>query len=116
MPEEDYIELMVKLIHETGMTKGVLLLNEKDYESVGPKIVKQVNGRPEAYNKQAEELQKMEKSKQIFCIAPKEPVKVGRLEHNVKKLKDLYEKGYADAKESFDEMIEYLEQDQKSSE
>ena len=81
-----------------------------------PDFVKQVNGRPEAYNKQAEELQKMEESKQIFCIAPKEPVKVGRLEHNVKKLKDLYESGYADAKESFDEMIEYLEQDQKSAE
>ena len=70
----------------------------------------------EDFNKQAEELQKMEESKQIFCIAPKEPVKVGRLEHNVKKLKDLYESGYADAKESFDEMIKYLEQDQKSAE
>jgi V/A-type H+-transporting ATPase subunit E len=43
MPEDDYIKLMVKLIHDTGMTQGELLLNQKDHKSVGSKIVKQVN-------------------------------------------------------------------------
>lgn len=80
-------------------------LNFKQY----PAFVDQVNGRPEAYNRQVEELLELEQNGSIFCIAPREPVKVGRLERNVKKLKALYNEGYNDARENFAAMMEYLE-------
>ena len=58
MPEDDYINLMVKLIHETGMTQGELLLNQKDHKAVGSKIVKQVNS--------SEKFEKLELSKETI--------------------------------------------------
>ncbi len=54
-------------------------------------------------------MNQLEKDNKIFVLAPETPVKVGRLEHNVKKLDELYQVGTADMENNFDKMIAYLE-------
>lgn len=77
----------------------------KDY----PNFIKQAIARPEDYNASVEKLNELEKAGEIFVLAPKEPVKVGRLEHSVKKLDELYQIGVNDMEARFDEMLKYLE-------
>ncbi|MBF0758117.1 patatin family protein [Ligilactobacillus murinus] len=74
-----------------------------------PNFVKAAIARPENYNKSVETLNQLEKDNKIFVLAPETPVKVGRLEHNVKKLDELYQVGTADMENNFDKMIAYLE-------
>ena len=47
---------------------------------------------------------------QAFVIRPKKPSGVGRIEKDVKKLRALYEEGYQDARDCFEQMMNYLEQ------
>lgn len=42
-------------------------------------------------------------------IAPTEPIKVKRLEGNVKKIRQLYEQGQAQAEEILADVLNYLE-------
>lgn len=44
-----------------------------------------------------------------LVIRPKKPVTIGRIEKDTKKLKELYEQGYADAKEHAEEIRAFLE-------
>ena len=74
-----------------------------------PNFVKAAIARPENYNKSVETLNQLEKDNKIFVLAPEAPVKVGRLEHNVKKLDELYQVGTVDMENNFDKMIAYLE-------
>ncbi|WP_206458447.1 V-type ATP synthase subunit E [Anaerovorax sp. IOR16] len=43
MEEEAYLNLLEKVMNETGMEKGEILLNKKDRNSVGQKLVERVN-------------------------------------------------------------------------
>lgn len=74
-----------------------------------PKFIEAAIARPENYNKSVAELNKLEQQKEVFVLAPEHTVKVGRLEHNTKKLKELYQAGTEDMKKQFAAMIEYLE-------
>lgn len=74
-----------------------------------PNFVKAAIDRPENYNASVDNLNQLEKDGKIFVLAPKEPVKVGRLEHNIKKLDELYQVGVNDMEKNFDQMIAYLE-------
>lgn len=74
-----------------------------------PQFVVAAVGRPEMYNHQAEQLQKLERMNRVFTIAPAEPVTVGRIEGNTEKLAALHDLGEKDGQDSLHAMRIYLE-------
>ncbi|MBR5049158.1 MAG: patatin family protein, partial [Erysipelotrichaceae bacterium] len=60
------------------------------------------------YNRQCDELQKLESQGRIFVIAPQQPVKVSRVESDVEKLGDLYFEGRREMAEHLDDLRAYL--------
>lgn len=73
-----------------------------------PKFVKTFLNANKRYNEDCDLIDELVKQKKIYRITPSKPVEVGRLEKNIKKLSDLYYLGYNDAKDKFDEIIEFL--------
>ena len=61
------------------------------------------------YNRQCDELIKLEKQGRVYVIAPKQQVKVSRVESDVEKLGDLYFEGYREMNEGIGELRSYLE-------
>ncbi|NLY70100.1 MAG: hypothetical protein GX076_00180 [Clostridiales bacterium] len=45
LKEEDYINLMVDAISQTGVSEGELILNKRDRDKVGKKIIERLNGK-----------------------------------------------------------------------
>lgn len=60
------------------------------------------------YNRQCDEIERLQKEGRIFVIAPSKPVTVARLEKDMEKLGALYYLGYEDAKRQLDALLEYL--------
>ena len=50
--------------------------------------------RREAYNRQLDFVEELERSGSVVCIRPERPVEVGRMEKDTKKLEALYEEGF----------------------
>ena len=73
-----------------------------------PKIVEDIDTRPEKYNACMEELLEKEKSGEIFVIAPETTYGIGRTESNPEKLTKLYEEGYQQAKRQMEDLKRYL--------
>ncbi|WP_295774375.1 patatin family protein [uncultured Limosilactobacillus sp.] len=82
-------------------------LYQRHYRDYPDFITAAIN-RPEVYNQQVATLNKLEDKGQIYVIAPENPVKVGRLESNVKKIQALYDEGQAQAEALISEIEEYL--------
>lgn len=74
-----------------------------------PKIVEDLQMRPQRYNACLEELFEAEKRGEVFVIAPESTLGVGRTEGNPEKLTQLYEAGYRQAKEQMQALKKYLE-------
>ena len=74
-----------------------------------PKIAEDLKNRPEVYNKCMEELLQAEKRGEVFVIAPKTTMGVGRTESNPQKLTALYEEGYRQAMEQMADLKRYLQ-------
>ena len=62
----------------------------------------------DVYNSLCDELDKYESKKSIFVIAPSKPINIKMLEGDLVKLRELYNLGYNDAKNSLAELKEYL--------
>ncbi len=60
-----------------------------------PRLRVVLSHRCEAYNKQLEMIEEMERKRQIICIRPIRKIEVGRMERDVQKLERLYEEGFA---------------------
>lgn len=73
-----------------------------------PKIYEVMKERHNAYNETMEYLKRLEKEGLVFLIQPKVKSDVSRLEKDEDKMKALYESGYADAKERYEELIRFL--------
>ncbi len=73
-----------------------------------PKFVKTMAERHINYNRTLEEINRLEAEGKIFVIRPNVPAKVGRLEKNKDVLHAWYQKGYDAAKESYERLMEYL--------
>ena len=97
---------------EQGCEKCVVVLTRnKGYrKSVGkvyvpkfvykeyPRLRVALRNRNKLYNAQLELVERLEDEGKIVVIRPEQPIVVGRMETNVKKLTDLYNQGYACAK------------------
>ena len=63
-----------------------------------PRLRVALRNRNKLYNAQLELVERLEDEGKIVVIRPEQPIVVGRMETNVKKLTDLYTQGYACAK------------------
>lgn len=77
----------------------------KDY----PAFAEAGINRPLVYNKQVAEINRLANEGKIYDIAPKKPVKIKRVEGNVKKIRKLYERGKKEGEEYLPGMLRYLE-------
>ncbi len=73
-----------------------------------PKLVATMENRPENYNRQMEELMRLEDEGKVFVLAPEELFGVGRIESDPGKLRRLYDEGVRIAREQMKSLNEYL--------
>ncbi len=73
-----------------------------------PKLVKSIENRHINYNKSLDLVNSLEKKGDALVIRPKSPVKVSQIEKNIDKLIQLYNDGYNDAKESYNDIINFI--------
>lgn len=74
-----------------------------------PHLIHDLAIRHTRYNRTLDFLEKEQARGNVFVIRPKYPSKVGRLEKSRERLEELYNQGYEEAKECYDDMIAYLE-------
>ncbi|WP_421378923.1 patatin-like phospholipase family protein [Bacillus salacetis] len=61
------------------------------------------------YNETVDYLEREEEKGSVFIIRPQLPLKVGRVERNPKKLEELYNQGYSDARSQFEKLLSWKE-------
>ena len=82
----------------------IIKLNYKKY----PNFVKSMADRYIVYNEILDFIKELEDNGDVFVIRPKKPVNIGRTEKNREKLEALYNDGYNDAKDCYEELLKYL--------
>lgn len=74
-----------------------------------PRFIAKIATRHIRYNKALEQIKAEEEAGRAFVFRPKYPVKIGRLEVNMKKMMNLYREGYEEAIELMPEFKKFLE-------
>ena len=74
-----------------------------------PHLIHELAIRHVRYNRTVAFLEKERERGNVFVIRPKQKSGVGRLEKNRGKLEALYQEGYQDAADCYEDMIAYLE-------
>lgn len=75
-----------------------------------PNLVKAIENRYKMYNETLDFLEEEKAKNKVFIIQPKLPVKISRIEKDKDKLKELYNQGYEDAKELYEDLMKFLEE------
>lgn len=75
-----------------------------------PNLVKAIENRYKIYNETLDFLEEEKAKNKVFIIQPKLPVKISRIEKDKDKLKALYNQGYEDAKELYEDLMKFLEE------
>lgn len=78
--------------------KQFLGLYSKHYLKRYPKVLKALEKRHIRYNIALEKIEKLEKEGFVFVFRPIEEIKVGRLEKDLDRLRELYNQGYLETK------------------
>ena len=95
-----------------GNRKNVVVLTRSpDYRKPPFKmngLVKGVRHRSDRYNDTLDFIRSEEEKGSTFVIRPDQPVNIGRIEKNPKKLRQLYREGYRCAARCFDELQDFL--------
>ena len=79
-----------------------------------PKLVEDMENRHIVYNQELELAEKLEKEGRAFVLRPSADIHISRLEKDPKKLEVIYELGYEDAREHFEEMAAFAERARKA--
>ncbi len=107
--DQGYENVVVIKTRERGYRKKE---STKDYAlrfyKNNPEFAKKLLSMEADYNKECDEIDRLEKEGRIFVIAPSEHVTVKRVESNMNKLGNLYWLGYNDAKKNFFALNKYL--------
>ena len=82
----------------------IIKLKYKKY----PNFVKSMADRYIVSNEILDFIKELEDNGDVFVIRPKKPVNIGRTEKNREKLEALYNDGYNDAKDCYEELLKYL--------
>lgn len=72
------------------------------------KFIESFSKANKVYNEDCDYIDRLVEEGRIFRITPSKKVKISRLEKSIKKLSDLYYMGYYDARDSFDSLLQYL--------
>lgn len=75
-----------------------------------PNLVKAIENRYKMYNETLDFIEEEKAKNKVFIIQPKLPVKISRIEKDKDKLKELYDQGYEDAKEIYEDLMKFLEE------
>lgn len=67
-----------------------------------PNLIKALDNRHVTYNDTLKFIKELEQQQKATVIAPTSPLKIGRFEKNINKLKNIYELGYLDASKVMD--------------
>lgn len=89
---------------EKNSLMPIMKLKYKKY----PNFVKAMANRHIVYNETLDFIKALEKNRDVFVIRPKKPVTIGRTEKNREKLEALYNDGYNDAKDCYEDLLKYL--------
>lgn len=73
-----------------------------------PNLVKAIEDRYKMYNNTIDFIEEKRKNGEVFVIQPKWPVNISRVEKDKTKLKALYDEGYNDAKECYEDLIKFI--------
>lgn len=73
-----------------------------------PRFVAACENRFRVYNETLDALESAEARGDVFVIRPQKTVEVARLERNASKLEALYQEGFAEAKERFDDLKRFI--------
>ncbi len=74
-----------------------------------PKVYELMKNRHTAYNETLDFIEEQVKKGSTFLIQPRKASEVGRIEKDRVKLKALYEEGYQEAKERYEDLMKFLE-------
>lgn len=73
-----------------------------------PKIYEHMRSRHIVYNATVQYIEELQSRGEVFVIRPKQKSDVGRVEKDRTKLDALYEEGYRDAENCYEELVTYL--------
>ncbi|KMY54527.1 patatin [Bacillus sp. FJAT-27231] len=73
-----------------------------------PGVVRMLEGRWRHYNRTIEYINQLEKENKAFVIRPSQPLEVSRVERNQRKLTKLYDLGWQNAADTFEELTNWL--------
>ena len=73
-----------------------------------PNLIKAIEDRYKMYNDTIDFIEEKRRSGEAFVIQPKGPVNISRVEKDKRKLKALYDEGYNDAKECYEDLIKFI--------
>lgn len=73
-----------------------------------PNLIKAIEDRYKMYNDTIDFIEEKRRSGEVFVIQPKGPVNISRVEKDKRKLKALYDEGYNDAKECYEDLIKFI--------
>lgn len=102
---------VVVMTKETGYRRkqsGQLGLLKVRYAKY-PKVYELMKNRHIEYNRTLDYVEEQVRQKNAFVIRPRVKSDVGRIEKDVTKLRALYQEGYDEAAERFEELMAYLE-------
>lgn len=126
---EEYLDggiadsIPIKKSIEDGHKKNIVILTrDKNYRKAKPgflnllkikykkypELVNSIENRYRVYNDTLDFIEEKRKSGEVFVIQPKAPVNISRVEKDKTKLKALYDEGYNNAKECYEELIKFI--------
>lgn len=73
-----------------------------------PFLIKALLERYKRYNETLDYIEQLEREGKVVVIRPSEELKVERLERDPKKLQELFENGYEDAKKAYEKIKEFI--------
>lgn len=97
----------VGYIRQAASNLGILKLRYQKY----PKVYELMANRHNAYNETLRFLEEEEAAGRAFVIRPKEANDIGRIEKDRAKLEALYELGYEDARNGYENMMQFLQKE-----
>lgn len=92
--------------YRKSKTKLMPIIKRKYKEHKG--LIEAMENRYKIYNDTLDLLDKLEKEGKCFIIRPSSPLQVSRFERDKKKLEDIYNRGYEDAKALSDALVKFL--------
>lgn len=109
MMDLGYDKLIVVLTKYKGYKKKKMFsFIPKLFYRKYPSLVESIINRPDMYNKQMEELEKLERSGKLIVIRPSRKIDIKRIESNKDKLQEMYDLGVNDTKKEIKKIYKYI--------